>query len=40
MTPSWEAFSRTADPEFPTILWNRKVNCCVHKSPMVVLILS
>jgi hypothetical protein len=30
---TWQADSRSAGQEIPRLVWNRKVHCCVHKSP-------
>jgi len=38
--PSQEANSHSANQEIPHILWNLKVNYCVHKSLTLVSILS
>jgi hypothetical protein len=36
----WEAVSLSATREIPSVLWNRKVHCCVHKNNQLVPILS
>jgi hypothetical protein len=37
---SLAAASCAAPQELPNILWNREVQCCVHKSPLLVSFLS
>jgi hypothetical protein len=40
LRPSWEAANCAATQELPSILWNTKFHCCVHKSAPLIHILS
>jgi hypothetical protein len=40
LSPSWETANCAATQEFPSILWNPKFYCRVHKSPLAFAILS
>jgi hypothetical protein len=40
LSPSWEATSFAATQERPNIVWNPKVHHRIHRSPLLVLILS
>jgi hypothetical protein len=39
-SPSWEDVSRSATQDISSILWNPNVHYRVHKSPLLVSILS
>jgi hypothetical protein len=40
LSPSWEAVSRSATQEFRKMIWNPKVHYRLHKSPLMIPILS